>query len=181
MKAIETLTFSPTAVRFALDSDEWTFSGYLSVWGVLVPSYNERVAKGAFTRSLREHRANGTKPALLWSHNPDQPIGIWTDLTQDNYGLKATGQLVRETAKGAEAYALMKVGALGLSPGFRPVSDRRAKDGVRELLDIDLIEGSLTPVPAQPLARIDSVRSLGRHPSATAFVDACREAVRSLA
>jgi phage head maturation protease len=56
-------------------SDEGTFEGYASVAGN-VDSYGDRVEPGAFGESLAKHQREGTKPLLLWQHNPDEPIGV---------------------------------------------------------------------------------------------------------
>jgi HK97 family phage prohead protease len=100
-------------------------------------------------------------PAMLWQHDSSQPIGIWTDMTEDSKGLHIKGQLALDTAKGKEAHALLKMGALnGLSIGF--VSKQWAYDReseVRTLTEIDLWEVSLVTFPANEKARVTNVKS----------------------
>lgn len=141
------------------------FSGYASVFGVL-DSYADIVAKGAFSRTLREWRGKGRWPALLWQHDPTQPIGIWIELREDETGLLARGQLA-QTQLGREARTLLDDGALsGLSIGFRV---RRSQldevSGIRTLTDVDVVEVSLVTFPANDRARVDAIRrrtGLGR-------------------
>ncbi len=51
--------------------DAGQIEGYVSVFGVR-DSYNELVMPGAFADSLAKHKREGTKPLMLWQHNPDR-------------------------------------------------------------------------------------------------------------
>lgn len=75
-------------------SEEGTFEGYGSIFGNL-DSYGEKVMPGAFAESLARHKREGTKPLMLWQHNPDQPIGVWEDLVEDGKGLRGIGRLLK--------------------------------------------------------------------------------------
>ena len=120
------------------------------------------IAAGAFVGSLGAHKAAGTMPAMLWQHDADEPIGVWTEMTEDKKGLRVKGQLALETVRGKEAHALLKLGALnGLSIGF--VSKQWAYDReseVRTLTEIDLWEVSLVTFPANPKARVTHIKSV---------------------
>lgn len=139
-------------------SDEGTFEGYGSIFGNL-DSYGEKVMPGAFAESLARHRQEGSKPLMLWQHNPDEPIGVWDDLAEDGKGLKGTGRFVLETARGREAHALLKAGAIrGLSIGYREVEVQ--PDGNNRLLKkLDLLEISVVSFPANRRARVEAVKS----------------------
>ena len=137
-----------------------TVEGYGSVFGVR-DNYDDVIAKGAFIQSLKDHKAAGTMPAMLWQHDADKPIGIWTEMVEDEKGLRIKGQLAMETVKGKEAHALLKMGALnGLSIGFMSKEwayDRETE--VRTLTAIDLWEVSLVTFPANEKARVTNVKS----------------------
>ena len=137
-----------------------TVEGYGSVFGVR-DNYDDVIAKGAFVQSLKDHKAAGTMPAMLWQHDADKPIGVWTEMVEDEKGLRIKGQLAMETVKGKEAHALLKMGALnGLSIGFMSKEwayDRDAE--VRTLTAIDLWEVSLVTFPANEKARVTNVKS----------------------
>jgi len=165
--------------RFATDeTDEGTFSGYASVWGQ-PDAFGDVIQKGAFARTLAEHRRAGTVPGLFWSHNPAEPIGRWTSLSEDETGLKVDGRLVLETRRGQEAHALLKAGALnGLSIGFRARQSKRGPNGGRVITDLELVEISLVSLPAAARARISDVRAAV--PSRSAFLQACTEAARAI-
>lgn len=170
------------AVRFETPGDAGEFSGYAAIFDEK-NAHNEMVSRGAFKRSLTEHRQAGTRPIMLWSHNPNEIIGAWVETREDEKGLFVRGQLVTSTVRGREAYDLLKAGALnGLSIGFRARGDKRGPNGVRVLTDIDVREISLVGMPSAGRARITSIRSHGRSvESAAAFVEACRKAQRALA
>jgi HK97 family phage prohead protease len=155
---------APEQRAFALEiraaGDDGTLEGYGSVFGVR-DSYDDVIAAGAFQRSLAEHRAAGSMPALLWQHDAGQPIGVWTDMAEDERGLRMKGRLALDTVRGKEAHALLKMRAInGLSIGF--VSKQWAYDKdteVRTLTDVDLWEVSLVTFPANTAARITGVKS----------------------
>ena len=98
----ETKTVAAPEVRFATD-ESGTFSGYASIFGE-ADAFGDTIRRGAFKTSLAKRSTTGG-PAMFWNHDPGQPLGTWTDLSEDDRGLKATGRLVTETAKGAEALA----------------------------------------------------------------------------
>jgi len=137
-----------------------TVEGYGSVFGVR-DNYDDVIAKGAFIKSLKDHKAAGTMPAMLWQHDADKPIGVWTEMVEDEKGLRIKGQLAMETVKGKEAHALLKMGALnGLSIGFMPKEWAYDRDTeVRTLTAIDLWEVSLVTFPANQKARVTNVKS----------------------
>jgi hypothetical protein len=137
-----------------------TVEGYGSVFGVR-DNYDDVIAKGAFIQSLKDHKAAGTMPAMLWQHDADKPIGIWTEMIEDEKGLRIKGQLAMETVKGKEAHALLKMGALnGLSIGFMSKEWAYDRDTeVRTLTAIDLWEVSLVTFPANEKARVTNVKS----------------------
>jgi HK97 family phage prohead protease len=131
--------------------------GFASTFGN-VDLHGDIVAAGAFRKSLAEHRAANSMPAMLWSHDVSAPVGVWLDARETDQGLKMRGRLTLETQRGAEARALAKDGALALSIGFR-TRDAAFEKGRRILKDVQLFETSLVAMPANPLARLSAVKS----------------------
>lgn len=148
------------AFELKATGDSGAVEGYGSVFGVR-DNYDDVIAKGAFAASLAEHKAAGTMPAMLWQHNSDEPIGIWTAMVEDEKGLKISGQLALDTVRGKEAHALLKLGALnGLSIGFMSKQWAYDRDTeVRTLIEIDLWEVSLVTFPANEKARVTNVKA----------------------
>lgn len=141
-------------------SDKGDIEGYGSVFGNK-DSYSDIVAPGAFKASMAEHKAAGTMPAMLWQHNPDEPIGKWMSMDEDDRGLTMRGQLNLDTVRGRETYSLVKQGALnGLSIGFYSKSWLYdAETDIRTLTEIDLWEVSVVTFPANGKARVTGIKS----------------------
>lgn len=148
------------ALQIKATGEDGSIEGYGSVFGVR-DNYDDVIASGAFAATLAAHKAAGTMPAMLWQHESDEPIGIWTDMVEDSKGLRIKGKLCLETTCGKEAHALLKMGALnGLSIGFMSKQwayDRETE--VRTLTEIDLWEVSLVTFPANEKARVTQVKS----------------------
>lgn len=141
-------------------SDDGHFSGYASVFDVVDGDY-DIVAKGAFADSLDAWVAKKALPALLWQHRQSEPIGVYTKMVEDSVGLYVEGRLCLDSARGKEAYALMKMGALsGLSIGFVSRDDSYDRvTGVRTLKKVDLWEVSVVTFPANDAARVNGVKA----------------------
>jgi len=134
-----------------------TFSGYASLFGE-VDLGRDAVERGAFANSLRRRGAGGIR--MLYQHDPNEPIGTWTEVREDRRGLFVRGRLATDAARAREVLGLMRAGALdGLSIGFRTVRARRdAATGVRRILEADLWEISVVTFPMLPGARIETVK-----------------------
>lgn len=135
------------------------FEGLASTFGGPPDPYGDIIAPGAYTKTLETHKSRQTMPALLWAHDQATPIGAWLAMEESSAGLWVTGKLTLGTAKGAEAYELMKDGALGLSIGFLPKQWAKGDDGARVLQEIELLEVSAVAIPACAGARIHSVKT----------------------
>jgi HK97 family phage prohead protease len=94
---------------------------------------------------------------MLWQHDPAEPIGIWSEVSEDAIGLNVRGRLLSDVARGAEAAALLNAGAIdGLSIGYRTVRAEKAGQG-RRLIELDLWEVSLVTFPMLPDARVSTL------------------------
>lgn len=156
-------------------NEDGTFKGYGSVFGVL-DSYREIVLPGAFTKSIAVRQ-----PKMLWQHRSAEPIGVYDVVKEDNIGLYLEGRLALKTQRGAEAYELMKMGAVGgLSIGFVTREDSYDKvENVRKLAEVDLWEVSPVTFPANMAAGITDVKNMleaGELPNLKDFEAFLREA-----
>ncbi|MGN6582502.1 MAG: HK97 family phage prohead protease [Rhizobiaceae bacterium] len=135
-----------------------TFTGYASLFGV-VDLAKDAVERGAFARSLKARGAAGIR--MLYQHDPNEPIGTWTEISEDGKGLFVRGKLAAGVKRAREVLDLMRHGALdGLSIGFRASRARSdPRTGIRHILEADLWEISIVTFPMLPGARVERVKT----------------------
>jgi len=140
--------------------EDGTIEGYASVFGV-VDTWDDVIVSGAFAATIAEHKAEGTMPAMLWQHDSDDPIGVWSEMAEDAKGLRVNGKLCLDTNCGKEAYALLKAGAIsGLSVGYvTKAYEYDTETEIRTLTAVDLWEVSLVTFPANGKARVTNIKS----------------------
>lgn len=161
---------APESCDFALEiklaeiSDDvvaGTFSGYASVFGLLDRG-GDIVQPGAFKNSLKEWKKKKRLPSMLWSHDPDNVIGKWIEIAEDEKGLKVKGELILDVPQAKVVHALLKRDAVsGMSIGYRTQDyeyDRTT--GARFLKKVDLWEISLVSMPMLEEALIDAVKAM---------------------
>lgn len=156
----EVITSAPT-LEVKADA-QGRITGYGAVFGN-ADRQGDIVMAGAFTKSLQRIKATGDMPVMLWSHAQEQPIGRWTSITEDGKGLRVDGVLNLKTERGRDAYEHVKAGdAGGLSIGYQTPKGGReyAGQGIFHLKEVDLFEISVVSVPANPMARIEGVKSI---------------------
>lgn len=150
------LEFKDTALEVKSEGgdDEFlTISGYGAVFGN-TDSHGDIIEKGAFFESIK-----GRKPKMLWQHDPDQPIGVWDEMHEDENGLYMKGRIIKGTTRGGDAAKLIEKGAIeGLSIGFR-VQDHKMRDGGRVLTKVSLWETSVVTFPSNELANVYAMKS----------------------
>lgn len=138
-----------------IEESTGVITGYGSVFGN-VDSWGDVVEKGAFLRTIEQR-----KIPILWQHNSDEPIGLWDEISEDDYGLKMRGHLlIDDVAKAKEAYALVKSGVVnGLSIGYIPKDYSYDMENYRHISDVNLYEVSLVTFPANEKAIITDIKS----------------------
>lgn len=149
-------------------SEEGEIEGYGSIFAE-EDRGGDVVAPGAFLNSLNERSAKDVK--MLWQHNPHEPIGVWTEMREDERGLYVKGKLLTKVQRGLETLELLRAGAVkGLSIGYRTIEAVRNEDtGRRTLTKVDLWEVSVVTFPMNQLAGVTLVKSDGALPSEREF------------
>jgi uncharacterized protein len=145
-------------IQFEVKSllDTGWFSGYGSIFGN-EDRQGDVVVKGAFLNTL----GSGNQIPILLNHDPDQILGVYVKMTEDENGLYLEGQLNMDVARAREVYSLMKQGAIrGLSIGYITKTAAKDRNGRRHLKEVELMEVSLTPMPANPLAQVVAVKEV---------------------
>ncbi|MCC6736525.1 MAG: HK97 family phage prohead protease [Bauldia sp.] len=134
--------------------------------------YGDVFEKGAF--------AGVTLPLpILFGHDPNQPVGVWTEAKETDRGLEVRGRLlIDDVARAREVRALVREGAVtGLSIGFRAKHAKARPSGGRIISAADLAEISLVVIPAHPGARITGAKSAS---AALAIAEAINRAASAL-
>lgn len=132
--------------------DEFVIEGYASLFGAKDQG-GDVVEKGAYAKSL----GDGRRVKMLWQHDPNEPIGIWDEIREDDRGLFVKGRLLESVARAREAAALTRAGAIdGLSIGYRTVKSHKNERGLRCLSEVELWEVSLVTFPMLPEARLEA-------------------------
>lgn len=139
--------------------------GYAAVFGNR-DAYGDIIVPGAFEKTLRE------KPdvKVLWQHNTQKPIGKQETAYEDEFGLAVTGVLSNIPLVTQEAVPLILDEVVtGLSIGYEVVVEEYNSDlGVWFLKEIELWEWSPVTFPANELATVTEVKSLGTRQDAHA-------------
>ncbi|MCX7283907.1 MAG: HK97 family phage prohead protease [Novosphingobium sp.] len=162
-------------------TDTGRFSGYGSVFGN-VDKGGDVVEFGAFGKSLELWGKSGRSVPTLWQHKTDEPIGAWSNLTEDKHGLLGDSDLWIDDAPYARiAHKGMKTKTItGLSIGYRIKRDSyNKKTGITTLHELDLVEISVVTNPMNDAARMTDVKSMieaGTLPTLREFEDFLRDA-----
>jgi HK97 family phage prohead protease len=158
---------APAGLAGAIRPDG-VFEGYASLFGV-PDGAGDVVMPGAFRDSLARRGAAAVR--MLFQHDPGQPIGTWSELSEDSRGLFVRGQLTHSVQRADELRRLLAEGAIdGLSIGFRTVRGRiDPKTRVRRLHQVDLWEISLVTFPLLAGARVRAVKGDRHDPDERLF------------
>ena len=136
------------------DGENGVFEGYASTFGN-VDSVGDIIERGAFMDSIKQRM-----PKMLWQHRMDKPIGVYTEIREDNKGLYVKGKLANTTL-GNEAAELARMGAIdSMSIGFS-IDDYEVnrEEKTRTIKSLKLFEISLVTFPANDKAVITSAKS----------------------
>ncbi|RWO61127.1 HK97 family phage prohead protease [Mesorhizobium sp.] len=102
---------------------------------------------------------------MLFGHDQNDPIGVWTEAIEAPDGLRLKGRLlVNDVARAREVHALVQSGALrGISIGFVTRKSMPRTSGGRTIgrtiSQLELLEASLVAVPMHAGARVTSAKS----------------------
>jgi HK97 family phage prohead protease len=154
-QTIEIKTF-PFLLK-SVDEEKGIVTGYLSTFGN-TDRQDDVVHKGAFQKTLQERKTvaqrRGKKALIpfLWMHNPDEPIGYYFVLEEDQKGLYCEAQLdistnpqgIPNNPRAVMVFSGYKNQYIDeMSIGYEPIKkDYDEKSGVRNLREVRLWEGS---------------------------------------
>jgi HK97 family phage prohead protease len=128
-----------------------------------VDRVKDRIVPGAFEKTIGQWRASGKRIPLHWDHRGDAAnvIGsIVPAATREvEHGLYVEGKLdLQDSEVARQAWRSMKNNAVSLSFGYAALKTRK-RDGINDLLELDLFEVSIVPHPANPDTRVLSMKA----------------------
>lgn len=135
-------------------------------------STGDIITKGAF----------GTVPAdlpMLFSHDPSDLIGSWTETAETSEGLVTKGKLHMDQPRARAVLSMVKSKLItGLSIGFRTkASTQQGRN--RVISALDLAEISVVRNPAHPKARIIAAKSNDTAIAVAAAIERVTAALRN--
>lgn len=147
-------TFNLTVNKNQEESDYFTFSGMASTNDL--DRDNEIIMQGAFNKSL------DTQKPILFNHNQDEPIGVTTLLEERENGLYIEAKLPKsDEFVSKRIIPQMLAGSLTkMSIGAIPIkkSIEYRSDGVKLFHEMELLETSIVPIPANKNAEITNMK-----------------------
>jgi HK97 family phage prohead protease len=131
-------------------------SGYIATWDI--DRVKDRFIKGAFQKHMTWMQENNI--TIKFKDHHDRTVGFypWAGVKEDDRGLFGVAEVNLEVQQGKEAYSLAKQGALThKSIGYK-VIDREYVDGIRDIKESEVWEGSLVDFPANYAADVTEVK-----------------------
>lgn len=115
------------------------------------------VRPGAFTKTLQEN------PTVQVFVNHDHQVGEWPigkgTMTEMGRGIRMEADLDMGDQRAVDLLRKMKMGLMrGLSIGYKTIKENPIANGIRELLEVQLVEVSITPFPMNPKALVTAVK-----------------------
>jgi len=151
---------APLILRRAPSAKTGFFAGLASTYSV--DRHGERIAPGAFARTLAAFEAGKQRIAVLHAHDPAQPIGTITAASETPEGLAVEGEIVLGSPVADRDHQMLLADAAGLSVGFAAADADVDVDekGVKTYRAVDLMEVSIVGVPSNREAIAHTVRGL---------------------
>lgn len=138
-----------TSSDFQKDLDNRIINGYLATWGT-VNDYGEMFIKGAFSKSIQERgpaSSSKYKITFLWMHDSHDPLSLFAELTEDDYGLRFRTAPLDDVPNADRCIKQIRSGTLNqFSAGFNYVWDKiewNTDEDCLVLLEAELMEGSV--------------------------------------
>lgn len=141
-------------IEVKAEGEQGSFTGVLSTYDT-VDLAGDICVRGCYAKDIA---LRGLKRPLLWQHNTYEPIGSF-EIVDTEKSLAIAGRFNLDTAKGKDAYALVRHGDIsGLSIGYTVEDCGYDADGHRLLKELKLFEGSVVTFPCNTEATISAVK-----------------------
>lgn len=145
------------------DLENRVIKGYLIVWGVR-DTFGTKFVKGCCARSIQQRGPQSDskyKITFLWQHRQDDPLSLFDELEEDDYGLRFKTKPLDDVANADRAIKQIRSGTINqFSVGFNYNWDKMEYDTTDDslvLLEVDLYEGSIVTIGSN--AETHAIRS----------------------
>lgn len=157
---MENLLYKNIATKFEIKQIDDNFvhlEGLASTFGNLDRD-GDIIIEGAFKKTLANP---DIKLKLLNQHKFDEPLGTIDKAIETSEGLFIMARMPKANSKVRDIIPLLEMGALSdFSIGFQVVDADISPDGNRLIKEINLFEVSIVTMPANPKAKITSVKDV---------------------
>lgn len=174
-----------------VDGKQGIVTGYFSAFNN-VDSDGDIIRKGAFAKTIQENGPKSAKPRIkhLMNHDTSMPLGLLTDLKEDDYGLAYESKVGSHTL-GQDYIKMIESGLITEhSIGFRTIKRNQLQDyegymknptkGWFELTELKLWEGSsLTAWGANMNTPLTGMKSEEKVNAVNKRIDLLCKAIRS--
>ncbi|MDH3325164.1 MAG: HK97 family phage prohead protease [Gammaproteobacteria bacterium] len=139
--------------------------GYIATWDIDRGDYwyKDQFVKGAFKKSISDHKKNDNRQIRLKDHHGRTVGGFPIEsVKEDDVGLYGEGEINLDVQQGKELYSLAKQGVITeFSIGFSiVVSEKNEDKKIRTIKEAIVWEGSAVDEPMNPNAKITEVKSV---------------------
>ena len=157
--------FQLAAFKAVGDEPSGEFEAVVSVFGN-VDLGGDRIAAGAFSKSLAKWEKSGDPIPVIWNHmwdNPDAHIGAINpgNAVETDGGLKVRGHVDLDNPFARQVYRLLSQRRVKeFSFGYNVLDSKRGDNGVNELTELDVIEVGPTLKGMNPATELLAVKAL---------------------
>lgn len=158
------MQFKEFGVKYE-DTANGSIEGYASTWIREPDSYGDVVAKGAFTRTLRDRWSGGKGIPLLWAHQMDN-IGSYIGTAtaeEDEKGLHFIAEFdaTEEAQRVRDLYKDGRLSKFSFAYDVNQAQEVTLDNDIKanELVDLELYEISCVCVPANDDAGVVDVKA----------------------
>jgi HK97 family phage prohead protease len=152
---------APFAIKELTEAGQ--FEGHCAVFGN-IDLQGDKIRKSAFLHTIEETKGHWP---VLFGHDTGRVVGFSTYAEEDSKGLYVRGEFTLDSNEGKDAHAVVRHAQklkqpFGMSIGYRireNGAEVDARTGIRVLHDLDILEFSVVPLPANPKARMTGVKS----------------------
>ncbi len=123
--------------------------------------HDEKVSKEALSKEAATKKSVPMFYGHMGNWNSEDVLGKFEFLEMEDNKLKVKGIFLEDDPTSERIYKLVKMGAIAhLSVGFIPKKWDKDENGNLVFTEIEIIETSIAPVPANPEAEIIEVKKL---------------------